>query len=166
MSRTSAARSLGGYRAAETRRERDEFAAANIPDDLIPLWNKTKLNFRGSPEKRAEKFIAYAHDHENESLDATIDEADRKLEAMIRARERSGGFVSIETLVIGLGLAAVGYVVWRILRKPAAPTPQHAPAPPPPQPPQQHVTQGHIIGPYYEWESPLPWWYQHTLTTT
>lgn len=168
MAKGSAAQSLGAYRSWETRRERDEFAAANIPTDLIPLWEKTKLNFRGSPEQRAQKFVEYAHDHEDEGVEAIIDESDRKLEAMIRAREardRSGGFVSLETLVLGLGLAAVGYLAWRVLRKkPAPPTPPSrvgawngyyaAPQPVPPMWPAQIN--------YDEWESytppPPPYW--------
>ncbi len=40
----SATRSLAGYRAADTRKERDEFATQNIPSDLIPLWNRVKYN--------------------------------------------------------------------------------------------------------------------------
>lgn len=160
----SAVRSLAGYRAAETRKERDEFAEQNIPGELIPLWQKTKLNFRGSPEERAEKFLQYAHDHEDESMEATSDAADRKLEAMIREHEagerayarrsRSGGFASPNTLLLIGGLAAAAYVVYRVMRKKPAPPPVmhhasgvpmspafpwHAPPPPPP--------------PYYAWES-------------
>lgn len=119
------ARSIGAHRGWETRRERDEFATQNIPDALIPLWEKTKLNFQGSPEKRAEKFVHYAHEHEDESMEAVIDESDRKLEAMIRARERSGGFASLEAILVGLGLAAAGYFVWRALRKKPPQSPPH-----------------------------------------
>jgi hypothetical protein len=127
----SAARSLAGYRAADTLRERDEFAAANIPAALIPLWNRVKRQFRGSPEERAEKFIQYAHDHESEDLDAVVSAADRKLDAMIRAHEAAerraarGGFASPNALLAVLGLAALGYVIYRVTRKKPAPPPHH-----------------------------------------
>jgi hypothetical protein len=122
----SAVRSLAGYRAAETRRERDEFATQNIPSYLIPLWNRVKLNFRGSPEERAEQFLHYAHEHEGEGIEAISEEADKKLEAMIREHEASerwygrrsssGGFTT-PAILVGLGLVALGYVVYRVMRK-------------------------------------------------
>lgn len=139
----SAVRSLAGYRAAETRRERDEFATANIPDDLLPLWEKVKLNFRGTPEQRAEKFIQYAHDHEDDSIEAVSSAADRKLEAMIReheARDRRGGSrgaASPATLLWVLGLGALGYVAYRAWKKKtASPPPAHHAGAWPPAPAQ------------------------------
>ena len=76
-------RSLAGYRAWETRRERDEFVAVNVPDELLSLWNRTKLQFSGTPEERLEAFLAYAHDHEDEGIEALADDADARLDAMI-----------------------------------------------------------------------------------
>ena len=81
-------RSLAAYRGWERRRERDEFVAVNVPADLLPLWERTKLQFRGTPEERLEAFLAYAHDHEGEGVAALADEADAKLEAMIREFQR------------------------------------------------------------------------------
>lgn len=84
----NAKRSIAGFRAWETRRERDEFAAQSIPSDLLPLWDRTKLQFRGTPETRVEAFMQYAHDAgDGEAIDAVQDEADRKLAAMIREYE-------------------------------------------------------------------------------
>lgn len=78
----------GTYRGAEHRRERDEQVEVNIPPHLIPLWRRTRRQFRGTPHQRYEQFMQYVHDSgEGEGMAALQDEADEKLERMIRDRE-------------------------------------------------------------------------------
>src|SRR5271156_224494 len=77
-------RTTAAYRSWETRREREQAVTVNVPADMLPLWERTKLQFKGTPAERLEAFLAYAHDHNHETIEAVIDEADAKLEAMIR----------------------------------------------------------------------------------
>ncbi len=76
-------RCVAAYRSWETRREREQAVTVNLSADLLPLWERTKLQFKGTPSERLEAFLAYAHDHEDAGIEAVMDEADAKLEAMI-----------------------------------------------------------------------------------
>lgn len=63
-------RSRAAYRAADTRREREEAVTVNLPPDLLPLWDKVKASFSGAPDARREAFLQYAHEHGKEAIEA------------------------------------------------------------------------------------------------
>jgi hypothetical protein len=75
----------GGW---EHRREREEAVIVNLPPHLQALWRKTKHQFKGTPERRLEQFLEYAEQHGGEEMGALQDEADAKLEMMIKEYER------------------------------------------------------------------------------
>lgn len=78
----------GTLRGAEHRSERDELAAMNIPAHLVPLWNRRKGQFRGTPHERYEQFMHSLHEgSEGEEMIALQEDADARLEAMVRERE-------------------------------------------------------------------------------
>jgi hypothetical protein len=76
------------YRGWETRREREEAVTVNLPPELIPYWERTKAQFKGTPEQRLKAFLDYAHDHPDDAMEAVEHSSDRKLQQMIRQRER------------------------------------------------------------------------------
>lgn len=86
-------RSVGSYvtasiRGVDRRRSADAEVAANLPADLLPLWEQVARRFSGSPDERAEAFMEYAHDHASEVVAAIQNDADAKLDAMIDEFER------------------------------------------------------------------------------
>jgi hypothetical protein len=86
--KASAARSLGGYRAAETRAEREGRATSDIEamdPALLPLWNRVKGRFKGSPHERYQRFLEYAEEHPDEVTESVQESSDAKLDALIRA---------------------------------------------------------------------------------
>lgn len=91
MKRSRRRRRFGHYgtrRGAEHAREREEQAEVNIPPDLLPLWRRTRRQFRGTPHQRYEQFMQYAHDSgEREAMGALQDDADAKLERALIQRE-------------------------------------------------------------------------------
>ncbi len=76
----------GTWLGAEHRRERDEGAEVNIPPHLLSTWRRVKRQFRGTPHQRYEQFTQYIHDH-GEDMGAMQDEADARLDEMLRSRE-------------------------------------------------------------------------------
>lgn len=68
---------------SDRRRERDEFAAQNIPSDLLPLWRQERSRFRGTPHERSEAFLEWAETDEGERArlalleELSADRADR-----------------------------------------------------------------------------------------
>lgn len=83
----SAARSSAAYRGHETRSEREQAATVNIPPDLLPLWDRTKGQFRGTPHERYEAFMEYAEAHPRDAADALSEESDRKLGELVKEHE-------------------------------------------------------------------------------
>ena len=60
-------------RQREQRQESDEFALANIPQALHPLWEQVKGRIRSQPgRRRDEAFLEYAHEHPDEVLEAQM----------------------------------------------------------------------------------------------
>jgi hypothetical protein len=72
--------------------ESDDTVAANIPPEMLLLWERVKGRIRGTDRMtRTEAFLAYAHDHPGEILEAQEDQADvlvRELEARERQMEQ------------------------------------------------------------------------------
>ncbi|HEY6459058.1 MAG TPA: hypothetical protein VIY73_02875 [Polyangiaceae bacterium] len=74
--------------AAELRSQSDDEVRANIPDDLIPLWERVKRSIRGSDRKsRTEAFLQYAEEHPHEILEMLEDRTDALVQEL-EARER------------------------------------------------------------------------------
>jgi hypothetical protein len=77
--------SVRAYRGWETRRERDEQVAVNVPDELLPLWERIHSCIEGeTPHARFERFMEYAEEHPDESVAAMQEAADRKVDRMTR----------------------------------------------------------------------------------
>ncbi len=53
------AKPTGRAKGWETRKENDEFAKQNIPEEYHALWEKVKGQFKGDPHTRYEKFMEY-----------------------------------------------------------------------------------------------------------
>lgn len=85
-------RRIEGYERQRKREERGKFAAgttvrrisesddtvsANVPPEMLSLWERVKGRIRGTDRMtRTEAFLAYAHDHPGEILEAQEDQAD------------------------------------------------------------------------------------------
>lgn len=70
---------------AERRAESDDEVVSNLPDALIPLWNKVRRSIKGSDRRsRSEEFIEYAAENEEGVIEAQQEIADRELQAMER----------------------------------------------------------------------------------
>ena len=80
-----AARQAAAYRGWEKRREHDEAVTVNLPADMLPLWEKAKGQFKGSPDERREAFLQFAHDQgDGAVIEALIDASDARLAGMLR----------------------------------------------------------------------------------
>jgi hypothetical protein len=82
MSRSAAAR-----RGWETRRERTDLASHNVPPELLPLWERTRWIFKGTPHERFEAFMQYVHERPEDVIPAQQDAADAWLASELRRRE-------------------------------------------------------------------------------
>ncbi len=85
--RVSETRMRAARRAAETRSEREEAVTVNLPAHLLPLWRRTRRQFKGSPQQREDAFLQYVHDHPREAGAALQEDADTTLDDMIREYE-------------------------------------------------------------------------------
>ena len=81
-------RSAASYRAAETRKEREDYAEANIAPADLAYWRRTRAQFRGSPDERARRFEEHKQEHAGEELGALEDFAEERLSELHRERER------------------------------------------------------------------------------
>jgi hypothetical protein len=76
----------------ERQGESDDEVRSNIPDDLVPLWERVKRSIKGSARmSRTEAFLKYAEEHPGEvvDLDAIEDQTDA-LVAELERQQRSG----------------------------------------------------------------------------
>jgi hypothetical protein len=80
-------------KSVETRQQNDEFAKQNIPADLHSVWERTKLQFKGTPHERAEQFMEYVEEHPEEVAAAQQEQADDKVDAMVREYQSRGAAV-------------------------------------------------------------------------
>ncbi len=78
-------------RSAKVRQsESDDEVRQNIPEDLIPLFNRVRRQVKGGARiSRTEAFLKYAEEHPGEELDAIEDKTD-DLIAELEAQQRSG----------------------------------------------------------------------------
>lgn len=87
-----AARTVESYRAAGRkgwirRNEIDQMVEANLPADLLPLWNRVRHIVKGSTvDQKTEAFLEYAEARQGDAMVAMIDDADRKLADLLAIR--------------------------------------------------------------------------------
>lgn len=83
-------RSSSARRGWEHRREREEFAAQNIPLEYLPLWEVWKDRFKGTPHERYESFMEFAQseDGQQELLTITQGSSDEWLKKELRRKDR------------------------------------------------------------------------------
>jgi hypothetical protein len=74
----------GTGRGWEHRKERDERVLVNLPPHLHTLWNKLKLQFKGTPEERMKNFLEYVEENPGEDMAGLQDAADKALNKLIR----------------------------------------------------------------------------------
>lgn len=77
----------GVRKAWETRRQTAERVLVNVAPEHHALFRRMGTGLRGTHDERAEAVAQYAHDHPGEAMAALQDEADAKLEVLIRLRE-------------------------------------------------------------------------------
>lgn len=74
------------------RSESDDEVRANLPADLLPLFERMKKSIKGSARRsRTEEFLEYAETHEGEVLEALTEDGEAavdRLVAELEARER------------------------------------------------------------------------------
>jgi hypothetical protein len=77
----------------ERRNESDDEVRANIPPDLVPLFERVKRGIKASPRmSRTEAFLHYAEENPDEVLEVIEDKTDaliRELEAQHREAQRA-----------------------------------------------------------------------------
>ena len=88
-----AVRQAAAYRGWEKRREREEAVTVNLPADMLPLWERTKAQFKGTPDERRDAFLQFAHDQgDGAVIEALIDASEARLTGMLREyRSRFAG---------------------------------------------------------------------------
>ena len=61
----------------------------NIPEELVPLWEKVKGRMKDGPRKsRTEAFLQYAQEHPHEILASAEHETDVRLAELLAEREK------------------------------------------------------------------------------
>jgi hypothetical protein len=75
---------------SERRGESDDEVRANIPEELIPLFNRVKRAIKaGKRMTRTEAFMKYAEEHPGERYEGIEDKTDA-LVRQLESRQRSG----------------------------------------------------------------------------
>jgi hypothetical protein len=80
-----AGHSKAAYRGWSRRRQESERAAANIPTDYLPLWDRVQGMFRGTSHERYEAFMQYAEEHPDEVIEAIAIDAEKSFEQQRQA---------------------------------------------------------------------------------
>jgi hypothetical protein len=74
----------------ERRGESDDEVRANIPEDLIPMFERVKRSIKAGPRiSRTERFLQYAEENPREQYEAIEDKTDALVRELER-RQRSG----------------------------------------------------------------------------
>jgi hypothetical protein len=76
-------RHVAGCRSWDTRREREQAVTVNIAPDLMPLWERVRWQFKGTPQERLEAFTRYVEEHPDEVTRELQAAAERKLDACL-----------------------------------------------------------------------------------
>lgn len=72
-------------RAAERRSESDDEVRANIPRELVPVFERVKRSIKPSDRRtRTEAFLQWVHDNEDEAHAVVFDQVDREVERLVR----------------------------------------------------------------------------------
>jgi hypothetical protein len=71
--------------AAEARQESDDAVRANLPPEVVPLFERIKRSIKGSSrQSRTEEMLLYAEEHPNEIVDAQEELSRREIARLIR----------------------------------------------------------------------------------
>ncbi len=93
----------------ERRSESDDEVRANLPDDLIALFEKVKRGIRVGPrQSRTEAFLAYAESHPREVLESLDDKTEQVIRDLER-REREAARMSRRRRYTAAELAEVPF---------------------------------------------------------
>lgn len=80
--------------AIERRQESDDEVRANIPEELVPVFDAVRKEISGGPRRsRTEAFLEWVEAHPGEVWSIQQSEADQALAAMIREYEQTQGEV-------------------------------------------------------------------------
>jgi hypothetical protein len=75
----------------ERRAESDDAVRSNIPENLVPVFNKVKAKIKGSARRsRSEAFLEWAHENPEEVLDFQQHDADRYLKELVAQEKEQG----------------------------------------------------------------------------
>lgn len=70
---------------AEAREEAEHAVVADLPESLVPVWEKVKGRIKGGPKKsRTEAFLEWVEEHPDEALEIQSAQADNDVERWIR----------------------------------------------------------------------------------
>jgi len=114
--------SAAAYKGWERRRENEGRSSVNIPAELLPLWNRTKARFKGTPHQRYERFMHYAEAHPDEAVQAVERISAKKLKTLIEDASFDFGH-NVEQVSKSDCLVAV-QAHWRKCRKKKPATPR------------------------------------------
>ena len=78
----------GTGRGWEKRRENDEFAKQNIPEEYHLLWEKVKRQFKGDPHSRYEQFMEWVEENPDANVTVQMEEAEKKLRSEQRGQQK------------------------------------------------------------------------------
>jgi hypothetical protein len=75
--------------ARERAQEDDDAVRSNLPPELVPVFDKHRRSFKGSPRRsRTEQFLEWAEENPDEVLALQQAEADEALKALLREERR------------------------------------------------------------------------------
>ena len=75
----------------ERRAESDDAVRSNLPENLVPVFNKVKARIKGSARRsRSEAFLEWAHENPDEVLELQQHDADRYLKELIAQEKEQG----------------------------------------------------------------------------
>ena len=84
-----ASRKLRLAKTTERRSESDDEVRRNIPEDLVPVFNKVKRQISGTPRKsRTEAFLQWVEENTAEVMAMEQDRADREIVRLIREEQK------------------------------------------------------------------------------
>ena len=79
----------------EHRKEKDEAVLVNLDPHEIALWERTKAQFKGTPEQRERSFRQYVHDHPTEIYTQLEVVSDSALARLLKEQRRATDLVEV-----------------------------------------------------------------------